>query len=345
MTESSGKKLPPNVFGPAAFLSKDALDLDNPEPWCGGSLLLSNLQKLEQVRNLMEAIKTNQINLFFADQTTKSNQDQEMVGFPESETAVGANAMLPAPAPQEDDHLPDTLASLEGPSAVPIEQEPLVPAPERTRSEAKAVAVLSWWFQKMDRTKTWLGMVKRGVAALLAAVRRPGRAGWVSGLLAGAAIGAMVTFLIYHQFNGFRAELERLQTTSGQAQTQLKQRVIKLEKDLEARDLDLNNLSLGYNQLSKLLTRSSEPPSKPRYKTVGSKLFIYWVDDVLWRRYYVYRRGPNSQRPVRQSARAQKENFIFVDQLPPGIWSFAVSALDREGKETAMSAPVTMVIK
>ncbi len=348
MTESSGKNLPPNALGPGAFLSKEALDMDNPEPWCGGSLLLSNRQQRDQVRSLIDALKANQITLFVFNQPALAAPDEaldeDVFESAEPESTPDA-ALMPEDLPETDDRPRRKKATDNQTKATALPSADKLSHNLAGPVSSEPEAVLSWWHQKNAAARAFFKAGLNQAKGLWSAVWSQPRPGVLPGLLAGLLTGTLAAFLIYHHFNGLETQLTQVQSEAAQQQEHLNQKVVKLKKDLEAREMDLNNLSLGYSQLSKLLSRSNEPPPKPRYKTIGSQLFIYWVDEVLWRRYYVYRSGPNGKGLTRQSARAQKKNFIFIDHLPKGVWSFAVSALDKEGRETARSQAVTIVMK
>jgi hypothetical protein len=86
----------------------------------------------------------------------------------------------------------------------------------------------------------------------------------------------------------------------------------------------LNNFHQDWNRL----------PAKPDYFRTGKGVVVFWIDGLVWRQYHLYQ-GKGGNGPMeRLNAAPEKKNFIYLKNLPKGLWRFSVSALNKEGKET-----------
>lgn len=154
----------------------------------------------------------------------------------------------------------------------------------------------------------------------------------------GCFVGGVLAYLVFNAHNSYRSKLKTAQVSITQQQETIKQ----LERKLEDQEMDLNNLSKGYAQISKILTESKMAPKKPIIKKLRRGVLIYWVDEVLWRHYYVYRGKGPSGKMFKINKKSQKLNFIYLKSKPRGYWRFAISAVDQEGNETEMSNAVVL---
>lgn len=114
-------------------------------------------------------------------------------------------------------------------------------------------------------------------------------------------------------------------------------RIAQLQKQAEDAELKLNNVQTGFSQMNKLFAELKTPPPKPQYLRTADGLIVYWVDGMLWRRYHFYQAKGAKKDLQRTTKRSTQRNFVYLPGLEPGVWRFAVTALDREGNETAQS--------
>jgi hypothetical protein len=65
------------------------------------------------------------------------------------------------------------------------------------------------------------------------------------------------------------------------------------------------------------------------------------MDGLIWRHYYLYK-GQGKNPLVKTSIRSNRKNFVVEPEVRPGVWNYAVTAVDRQGKETALSETLTI---
>jgi len=160
-------------------------------------------------------------------------------------------------------------------------------------------------------------------------------------LIAGLGIGGGVAYYWYGHLQGYKYQLTEVQEKVKRLESEKE----TLASQLEESYLKLHNMQIGLNQMNKLFETIGEPPSKPRYQRAGEGVIIYWLDGMLWRRYHIYQaRGRNGQFK-KLNKRSTKKNYLYLENMKPGIWRYAITALDREGRETEMSEVLEIKIR
>ncbi|NTV52708.1 MAG: hypothetical protein HGA76_06830 [Candidatus Firestonebacteria bacterium] len=114
-----------------------------------------------------------------------------------------------------------------------------------------------------------------------------------------------------------------------------------LKAELENERIAQMNMRTGEKRLFELLNGVhqdwSRLPAKPEYFKPNKGIVIFWIDRLIWRQYYVYQ-GKGADGPMtRINPTPDKRNFVYLKNLPKGLWRFSVSALTKEGKETPRS--------
>jgi hypothetical protein len=88
-------------------------------------------------------------------------------------------------------------------------------------------------------------------------------------------------------------------------------------------------------------------PDKPSHMKVGQGVLLYWPNEGMMRKYYVYRgKGPVGNM-LKISETPIDINFLYIKNPEAGAWRFAVSALTKEGIETdkGESAVLTLPLR
>jgi hypothetical protein len=155
----------------------------------------------------------------------------------------------------------------------------------------------------------------------------------VTALIIGGVAGSFFTY----QMNGYRAKWRtaNLQLAAAQASNK------SLDLELDKSRIELSNLRVGMSQMNKLFADQGQPPEKPNYQKLDKGIIIYWMDGLIWRHYYLYK-GQGKNPLVKTSIRSNRKNFVVEPEVRPGVWNYAVTAVDRQGKETALSETLTI---
>jgi hypothetical protein len=125
-------------------------------------------------------------------------------------------------------------------------------------------------------------------------------------------------------------------------QVEAEKEIKRLKMDLESEKIAQMNVRTGQKRLFELLNDFHRDwnriPNKPDYfrPTGGKGVVIYWTDGLVWRQYFIYQaKGNGAMR--RLHAVPENKNFVYLKNTPKGMYRFSISALDKEGKETAKS--------
>lgn len=85
-------------------------------------------------------------------------------------------------------------------------------------------------------------------------------------------------------------------------------------------------------------------PDKPAYLKVGPGLLLYWPNEGMMRKYFVYRGKGPAGNMVKVTAEPLDINFLYLSRVDAGSWRYAVSALTREGVETDKGEPAVLAL-
>lgn len=152
---------------------------------------------------------------------------------------------------------------------------------------------------------------------------------------AGLVLGAAVMFLA----NGYRYKWMDARDKLIAAESKLQ----ALDSENEKSRIELSNLRLGMSQMNKVFAEENKPPEKPNYVKLDKGILVYWMDGMLWRHYYLYKAQGNGSL-AKTSSRSTRKNFVFLSDVKPGVWNYAVTALDRQGRETEFSETLTIKV-
>jgi hypothetical protein len=83
-------------------------------------------------------------------------------------------------------------------------------------------------------------------------------------------------------------------------------------------------------------------PDKPSHLKVGQGVLLFWPNEGMMRKYYVYRGKAPAGNLLKVTEDPVDINFIYLNHVDAGSWRFAVSALTKEGVETDKGEPVTL---
>ena len=125
-----------------------------------------------------------------------------------------------------------------------------------------------------------------------------------------------------------------------------KQKIQQLKEELKDYKVKLENIKIGNKRLSQVLKNLNanwdRVPEKPRYLKTNKGVIIYWYDREIRRRYFIYE-GKGKQGLMKKiTYKPSKKNFIYMLKYKPGIWRYAISALNSKGKETKKSQTLTI---
>jgi hypothetical protein len=157
--------------------------------------------------------------------------------------------------------------------------------------------------------------------------------------LAGLMVGAGLVLAWYAWGPGKQKMLNR--------EARAQKEIARLKVDLENEKMAQQNVRTGQKRLFELLNDfykdGNRSPAKPDYfKPARGSVAVYWIDGLIWRQYYLYQAQGARGAMQRVNEAPDKKNFVYFKKLSPGIWRFAVSALNKEGKETPLSEEVVV---
>ncbi len=162
--------------------------------------------------------------------------------------------------------------------------------------------------------------------------------GWLVGLIVGVLVGSLLGVGWFIIGPG----KQKLLAAQAKAEGQIK----ALKTELDNERMAQMNVRTGQKRLFELLNDFHKDwnriPGKPNYfKPAGGKsVVVYWTDGLVWRQYYVYQ-GKGADGPMsRLNAEPDKNTAVLIKNLSRGINRFAVSAINKEGKETPKSEEV-----
>ncbi len=166
-------------------------------------------------------------------------------------------------------------------------------------------------------------------------------AAWMA---AGLVLGILAA-VFWFSFGPGATHQQQAQKDAGVQMTALQKQIQALETEVETSRLNLENLQTGNRRLNDLLNAFREDwdkaPEKPSYMKTPDGVILYWTDSMVWRKYYVYE-GKGTAGALYRYSRLLKRPFIYLKNPKPGFWRYAVSALNKEGKETAQSPALTL---
>jgi hypothetical protein len=232
---------------------------------------------------------------------------------------AAAPAAHPAPAPE---------------TSVPV-QLPLVPPPESQPMATVAAKPLSAPTLPVQPSagarpaKPKSVPETAGSSSWLAAMEL--RRWWLP--LGCGVAGILLTILWYEGIHGLNRRLGAAEAQLRAAQAQAAQ----FEKQAEDSEMKLQNVQTGLSQMNKLFTELKTPPPQPQFLRLPTGVLVFWIDGMIWRRYHFYQAKGTKKTLQRVTKRSTQRNFMYLPELEPGVWRFGVTALDREGNETALS--------
>ena len=153
------------------------------------------------------------------------------------------------------------------------------------------------------------------------------------GMLVGAGLGGWFTYRWYDANNAYKKEIVALKAQLALAKDEEQKLILQLDESY----IRLNNVQAGLNQMNKLFVDINVVPDKPRYQKTKQGLIIFWVDGMSWRRYHLYQARGKNGKFKKINKRSTKKTHLYMRDLKPGLWRYALTALDREGQETEMS--------
>lgn len=156
---------------------------------------------------------------------------------------------------------------------------------------------------------------------------------WVLGGMIGAGLAGGGTWAWF----ALGPAQERVAAERKTHQEELK----RLQVDIETARIEASNLRTGNRTLTQMLNAFNadwnQPPAKPRYERVPDGIILFWEGDLIWRRYLVYQSRGAKGAWMRATPRPLSRGYWHLKDPAPGTWRFAVSALNKEGRETARS--------
>jgi hypothetical protein len=87
---------------------------------------------------------------------------------------------------------------------------------------------------------------------------------------------------------------------------------------------------------------SEKPPADLNYLKAGQGLMLYWPTGSVARKFNIYQGKDQGQEMAKINEVPILDNYYTLKNVARGTWSFAVSAMDLKGRETAKSELVTM---
>lgn len=156
---------------------------------------------------------------------------------------------------------------------------------------------------------------------------------WFVPFLVGLVIGGAAVYVWYEVYQDYSARVTEVRKKLDTANQQIK----TLEDEVEDSRLKLNNVQIGFGRMNKLFNQMQQPLDKPRFAKTADGIIVFWLDDMLWRRYHLYQGKGRRGELNKGKKRASQKNFIYLPKLKAGTYRFGVTALDREGNETEMS--------
>ncbi len=115
----------------------------------------------------------------------------------------------------------------------------------------------------------------------------------------------------------------------------------ELKQQVEGAKVELANAKAELAKLRPIVegleTAWKNPPARVEAVLTGSGVLLFWADGGLPRKYFVYR-GRGAKGELKKIKPEAQESHYYLWRPPErGTWSIAVTALDRDGKETAQS--------
>jgi hypothetical protein len=162
----------------------------------------------------------------------------------------------------------------------------------------------------------------------------PAKAGWGAplavGLVVGLVLGGAAAYMIANSLASSDAD-------SAKAASDKLLALAKADTDKVKAEADKMRATLKEAEAAWRKT-----PDKPAHLKVGAGVLLYWPNEGMMRKYYVYRgRGPAGNM-VKVTEEPLDINFLYLARLEPGPWRFAVSALTKEGVETDRGEPALL---
>lgn len=258
----------------------------------------------------------------------RSKAAKTLVSAPEGSTFEVPEDYLraeaPAAAPNDADR---TGASQAGSAPVPVEEDAYAPGPAPEPASVPAVedAYAPEPAPEPEPTSIPVHLDLGPEKPPLPEPRRGGGGAFFGGLLLGLVLAAGGIFAAYWFYLAPKLNLQN---------NELKQQVEGTKAELANAKAELAKLK----PLAEGLEAAwKNPPARVEAVLTGGGVLLFWADGGLPRKYFVYRgRGANGE--LRKIKPEAQESHYYLWRPPErGIWSVAVTALDRDGKETAKS--------
>lgn len=113
-----------------------------------------------------------------------------------------------------------------------------------------------------------------------------------------------------------------------------------LQTQLDQTRLEFTHVQQGAQQMNRIFNQFrlgwENPPQKPEFLRVNSSAMLFWGDGEVSRRYFVYR-APGKSVTLRKVNEQPTNRMFYFIRNPRGKWRYAVTAVNRQGTETAMS--------
>lgn len=149
----------------------------------------------------------------------------------------------------------------------------------------------------------------------------------------GLFIGLLLGFFWNGLFNPYK---QRWQESEAKA----KKTVRALQTQLDQTRLEFTHVQQGAQQMNRIFNQFrlgwENPPQKPEFLRVNSSAMLFWGDGEVSRRYFVYR-APGRSGALRKINEQPTNRMFYFIRNPRGKWRYAVTAINRQGTETAMS--------
>jgi hypothetical protein len=120
-----------------------------------------------------------------------------------------------------------------------------------------------------------------------------------------------------------------------------------LEKRVEALHSEASKLNAENDKMKVVVDEIDnawrKPPAKILCFKAGTGVAVYWPDTLL-RKYYLYQAKGVKANLVKVGKEPLERNVVFFPRLSSGLWRFAVTAVDKAGKETDKSQALTVTL-
>ncbi len=142
------------------------------------------------------------------------------------------------------------------------------------------------------------------------------------GILIGALLGAVPAWIVAKKMSAGDAELTK---------QSFEKQMNNLKKEMEAVKGESDKMKTTLREQEAAWRKA---PDKPSFVKVGTGVMLYWNNEGMMRKYYVYRGKGPAGNMVKVEETPLDANFMYLKTMDPGAWRFSISALTKEGIET-----------